>query len=518
MSLEMVTTRAMSRRSQRGGSVPSLSFRPNGRDQTLARVELEAELRTEAALFLPFPAPSFSSSAPESNIPEEVPNAPVFGPDPGPMSSETIPRPRSLGGDPRLKVAMAKVLARIDGVSTPSAGIFKARPPPLTTSAVMSILHKVDHDLRRMEQGQRSRDGGTSFHAGARLREVSTPGWSESSPETRSQGSQTVDGSFPLFTEAPKVSRLVKTDSDYTPDDRDPDTLPPVSIRETERYAFMEDDFDAYLGKTMATTTFFPTISSENCTLQIFVSGPWTHIASCTFATITMFLRPDANLEELHDQLDPISAIDRRDRVLSLANSLPFHPLTPLSSQGVVPLCVIHVRGRLRGGSSGGDDGVAPETVIGGTPTQQGASYAGPDSGRGSPFSAFMSRRSVGAPSAIRASPIALGPRVALQSPPDGETMPLPDPQSMSRLIAVGEQVRAAGGLGIDPRLLLEDSSFHHRIAQLSVNAIPEGGTASMPLLISSLFWLLVLIGMVRLLRSPESGRIICLQFNRTAR
>ena len=151
---EMVTTRAMSRRSQRGGSVTSLSSRSNGRDQTLARVELEAELRIEAALFLPSPAPSFSSSAPESNIPEEVPNAPVFGPDPGPMSSETIPRPRSLGGDPRLKVAMAKFLARIDGVSTPSAGIFKARPPPLTTSAVMAILHKVDHDLRRMEQGQ----------------------------------------------------------------------------------------------------------------------------------------------------------------------------------------------------------------------------------------------------------------------------------------------------------------------------------------------------------------------------
>ena len=55
-----------------------------------------------------------------------------------------------------------------------------------------------------------------------------------------------MDGSFPLFTEAPKVSRLVKIDSDYTPDDRDPNTLPPVSIRETERYAFMEDDFDAY--------------------------------------------------------------------------------------------------------------------------------------------------------------------------------------------------------------------------------------------------------------------------------
>ncbi len=130
MFLKMVTTRAMSRRSHKGESVPSLHSRPNGRDQTLARVEVEAELRVEAALFLPSPAPSFSSSALESDILEKVPNAPVFEPDPGPMSSETIPRPRSLGGDPRLRVAMAKVLARIDGVSTPSAGIFKARPHP----------------------------------------------------------------------------------------------------------------------------------------------------------------------------------------------------------------------------------------------------------------------------------------------------------------------------------------------------------------------------------------------------
>jgi hypothetical protein len=35
----------------------------------------------------------------------------------------------------------------------------------------------------------------------------------------------------------------------------------------------MPDDFDAYLGKAMATTTFFPTAPSESCTLQIFVSG-----------------------------------------------------------------------------------------------------------------------------------------------------------------------------------------------------------------------------------------------------
>ena len=414
----------------------------------------------EAALFLPSPAPFSSSGAPESNLLEEVPNAPVFGPDPGPMSSETIPRPRSLGGDPRLKVAMAKVLARIDGVSTPSAGIFKARPPPLTTSAVMAILHKVDHDLRRMEQEQRTRDGGTPSNIGARLREVSTLSGSESSRETSSRSTQTLNDSFPSFTEAPKVSRMVKIDSDYTPDDRDPDTLPPVSVRETERYAYMEDDFDAYLGKTMATTTFFPPTQTENCTLQVFVSGPWTHYASSSFATIVVLLRPEAHLEELHDRLDPISAIDRRDRVLSLAGGLPFHPLTPLSTQGVVPLCVIHVRGRLRGGSSSVGAGEAPETALGSTSPQQGAL----ESERNSPFSAFMPRRSVGAPSAIRASPIFSAPRGALRSPLEGEGM------TMSRLIMVGEGARAEGGMGIDPRLLLEDSSFHHRIAQRQRN------------------------------------------------
>ncbi len=100
----------------------------------------------------------------------------------------------------------------------------------------------------------------------------------------------------------------------------------------------MEDDFDAYLGKTMVTTTFFPTDPSENCTLQIFVSGLWTHVASSTFATIVVFLRQDAYLDELHDRLDPISAIDRQDRVLSMGGGPSFHPLTPLHPK-VWPLC-----------------------------------------------------------------------------------------------------------------------------------------------------------------------------------
>jgi hypothetical protein len=261
---------------------------------------------------------------------------------------------------------------------------------------------------------------------------------------------------------------MVQEDIDYAPDDRDSTTLPPVSIWEMERYAYLEDDFDAYLGKTMETTTFFPVAASENCTLQLFVSGPWTYSGRSKFATIVFWLPSTVNLDELQDRLDPISVIDRKDRVLSLAGGLPFHPLTPLSSQGVFSSCVIHVRGRLRGGSSGDGVGDTPENALGGTPIQQGA----PESGRGSPFSAFMSRRSVGAPSAIRASPILPAPCGTLRSPLDGEapSLPLRDQLTISRLVAVGEQARAEGGMGIDPRLLLEDSSFRHRIAQRQRN------------------------------------------------
>ena len=468
--LEMVTTRAMSRKLRKGGSAPSLSPGSIGSDQTPVRVELETALRVEATSFLPAPALSFLPGDFGSIIPEDAPTAPPFGPEPRPMSSEAIPRPRRLGGDPRLKAAMGRVLARIDGLSTPSAGIFKARPSPFTTSAVMAVLHKVDHDLRRMEQGRGYLDEAASSNAGARPRDFSGLNLGEGPQETRPQSGQTLDGSFPSLIGPPSVSRSMEIDPDYTPDDRDPSTLPPMSVRETERYAYMEDDFDAYLGKTMATTTFFPTVSSESCTLQIFVSGPWTHTVSGSFATIALYLPPDANLETLHDRLDPISAIDRRDRVISGANGLPFHPLTPLSSQGVVSQCGLHVRGRLRGGSSRGNDGAVPENPLEGTPTQQGASDGGRTPGRGSPLSAFMTRRSMGAPSAIRPSPILSGPRSVLRSPRDGDALLVPDPPTMSGLIATGEHARAAGGLEIDPRLLLEDSSFHHRIAQRQRN------------------------------------------------
>jgi hypothetical protein len=233
----MVTTRAMSRRSQRGGSVSSSSSLSNETNQTPARVDLEAQLRVEAASFLPSPAPSFLPSYPGSAIFEDASYAPPIGPVSGPMSSETIPRPRSLGGDPRLKAAMAKLLARFDGPSTSSVGVFKARPPPLTTSAVMSILHKVDNDLRRREQEHRHLSEGSSSNIGARQELASTSNCGLCTQEARPQDTQVQSYSFPSFTVAPKVSRVVQEDSDYAQDDRDPETLPPVSVQETERYA-----------------------------------------------------------------------------------------------------------------------------------------------------------------------------------------------------------------------------------------------------------------------------------------
>ncbi len=65
------------------------------------------------------------------------------------------------------------------------------------------------------------------------------------------------------FNQVPAYSFPLLT-TDYAPGDRDPRTLPPVSIRETKRYAYLEDDFDTYLGNAMATTTFFSTAPSEN--------------------------------------------------------------------------------------------------------------------------------------------------------------------------------------------------------------------------------------------------------------
>jgi hypothetical protein len=112
--------------------------------QNVAHVELESGLWVEVATLLPSSAPTFVPGYTGSSIFADASHAPPSDPGSSSGVSAMIPSPRPLGGDPRLKAAMARLLNRMNGTSTSSVGVFKARPSPLTTSAVMSILHKVD--------------------------------------------------------------------------------------------------------------------------------------------------------------------------------------------------------------------------------------------------------------------------------------------------------------------------------------------------------------------------------------
>ena len=159
----------MSRRSQKGGFVSSLSSASNEVLQNVAHVELESRLRVEVAPLFLSPAPTFVPGYPVSSIFADASHAPPSDPGSSSGVSAMISSPRPLGGDPRLKAAMARLLNRMDGTSTSSVGVFKARPPPLTTSAVMSIPHKVDNDLRRKLEGERGATMGTPLNLGARF-------------------------------------------------------------------------------------------------------------------------------------------------------------------------------------------------------------------------------------------------------------------------------------------------------------------------------------------------------------
>ena len=166
---KMVTTRAMSRQSHKGGSVFSSSSPSNAVLQSEAAANLETELRIAAATFPPFPRPVFRADETWSSLRMNASYGHPSGTSAGGIASPSIPRPRSHLRDPRLKAAMAKVLARVDGVSTHRAGVFKARAPPLTTAVVASILHKVDNDLRKIPEGQEVSDVGTGPSPGARF-------------------------------------------------------------------------------------------------------------------------------------------------------------------------------------------------------------------------------------------------------------------------------------------------------------------------------------------------------------
>jgi hypothetical protein len=139
--LKMVTTRAMSRQSHKRGSVSSSSSPSTAVLQSEAAVNLETELRIAAATFPPFPKPVFRADETWSSLRMNASFGHPSGKSAGDITSPSIPRPRRHLRDPRLNAAMAKVLARVDGVSTHRAGVFKARAPPLTSAVVASILH-----------------------------------------------------------------------------------------------------------------------------------------------------------------------------------------------------------------------------------------------------------------------------------------------------------------------------------------------------------------------------------------
>ncbi len=111
---------------------------------------------------------------------------------------------------------MAKVLARVDGFSGHRVGVFKARAPPLTTSVVASILHKVDNDLRRIPEGQGPSIVGTGPSPGASFGFKIGPksDWFESGE--RDVAPDDKKCLFPAFDAPPRSSSVVVEDEDYS--------------------------------------------------------------------------------------------------------------------------------------------------------------------------------------------------------------------------------------------------------------------------------------------------------------
>jgi hypothetical protein len=127
----------------------------------------------------------------------------------------------------------------------------------------MAILSRVDAQLHLQDQidafRRRSATGSSSGSS------------SNDSGESPEGSVSSIPHSVPLS------SSEVDQAKDYTPDDRDPSQLPPDEVRATERYAYLEDDFGPYMGKLMASTSFFDPLppSAIRRRYQIFVRGPW---------------------------------------------------------------------------------------------------------------------------------------------------------------------------------------------------------------------------------------------------
>jgi hypothetical protein len=210
----MVTTRAMFRRSDKRDSVPSSSSPSNEVLQREAEVKLETELRIAAASFPPSPTPVFRADNTWSSLRMHA----SYG-HPARISDRDIAPtsiPRGLR-DPRLKAAMAKVLARVDGCPAHRVGVFKARTPPLITAVVASILHKlkVDNDFRRIPEGQEPPRVGTGPFSDARFefKAGSKSDWFES--EERAVAPQSKKCPFSSFDAPPRSSSLAVEDKDY---------------------------------------------------------------------------------------------------------------------------------------------------------------------------------------------------------------------------------------------------------------------------------------------------------------
>ena len=177
-------------------------------------------------------------------------------------------------------------------------------------------------------------------------------------------------------------------------------------------------------------------------------------------------------LGELHDRLDVSCAVDRPDRRL-VCKGHALHGDTLLTSQGIMPGCVVQVFWRLRGGSVHGDRGEELDAILNPEHPDEDASPSPPPSPvrrAASPFSEFLLDHSVAAPSAIRASRQVLGAPV--ESSVDGRLLSVvraPD-NTFGELISLGGHVQGIAPPLIDPRLLNEDSSFNHRITQRQRN------------------------------------------------
>jgi hypothetical protein len=226
-------TRSMARRAREETSVLPVTSSTDKVLSTSLRVVVEEKLREESTSFLHFPVITSTTGRTIINTGQQFLHLPA---ETGFHEEAAARRGKRFLARHHHQRHRSQSRRRRRSGETRSrtwsnpASIMKARACPLSSFLVASILTKVDNDLRQI--------------AAAR-----SLGTISSSSDDSTKGSSSVLGRADVLDASP--------DTDYDPDDRDPSTLPSESVRETERYAYCEDDFDAYLGKAMRTTSFF---------------------------------------------------------------------------------------------------------------------------------------------------------------------------------------------------------------------------------------------------------------------